>query len=197
MEQEFEEMMKSVNRAAVSVALLFGTVPAQAADVLFNGSVTNAVSNVGAPTCSSGFHTFVSGAAGTSLTLGAFTYSSDVCQAVGQPIIGTFNIVLENGGSFGGTQSGLATPIAFTNGRPTLLSLLIDYTITGGTGAYAGATGSFVGRGTINASSSPSLISLNFAPLPEPATWAMMLIGFAGIGAAMRRSWGRAVMQVA
>lgn len=189
--------MKSINRAAVSVAVMCGAVPVQAADVVFNGSVTNAVSNVGAPTCSSGFHTFVSAAAGTSPTLGAFTYSSDVCQAAGQPIVGTFNIVLGNGGSFGGTQSGLATPIAFTNGRPTLLSLLIDYTITGGTGAYAGATGSFVGRGTIDASSSPSLISLNFTPLPEPATWAMMLVGFAGIGMAMRRRRVRTVFQVA
>jgi hypothetical protein len=29
--------------------------------------------------------------------------------------------------------------------------------------------------------------TLNIAPLPEPATWAMMLLGFAGVGLAMRR----------
>jgi hypothetical protein len=34
--------------------------------------------------------------------------------------------------------------------------------------------------------------------VPEPATWAMMLVGFGGIGAAMRsrRSTGREVVRI-
>lgn len=188
-------MIKSVNRAAMPLALMCCALPAQAADVAFSGSVAGAVSNVGDPSvCSSGFfHTYVLPTAGTS-PLGAFTYSSDVCQAAGQPITGTFNIVLGDG-SLSGTQVGMATPVPPF--PPTLFNLLINYTITGGTGAYAGATGSFVGTGTVNTSSGTSLISLNFRAVPEPATWAMMLVGFAGIGMAMRRSRARPVLQVA
>ena len=189
-------MMKSVNRAGMSVALLAAAVPAQAADVAFSGSVINAISNVGDPSvCPADyFHTFVSPTAGTSPTLGAFSYSSDVCQKAGQPITGTFSVVLGDG-SFSGTQSGLATPLPPF--PPTLFNLLVNYTITAGTGAYAGATGSFIGTGTVNTSSGRSVISLNFRAVPEPASWALMLVGFAGIGMAMRRSRGRAILQVA
>lgn len=38
---------------------------------------------------------------------------------------------------------------------------------------------------------------LNFQAVPEPATWAMMLLGFAGIGFAMRRSRKQVLAQVA
>jgi hypothetical protein len=34
-------------------------------------------------------------------------------------------------------------------------------------------------------------------PVPEPATWAMMLLGFAGIGAVMRRRRRRVFAQIA
>jgi hypothetical protein len=33
----------------------------------------------------------------------------------------------------------------------------------------------------------PSRLTLNFTAVPEPATWAMMLLGFAGIGLSVRR----------
>jgi len=36
-----------------------------------------------------------------------------------------------------------------------------------------------------------SVNSLTITAVPEPATWAVMLVGFGGIGAAMRRSRGR------
>jgi hypothetical protein len=190
-------MMKSVNRAGMSFALLAAAVPAQSADVAFSGSVT-AVSNVGDPSaCPTGFfHTYVLPTTGTSPALGSFSYSSDVCQAAGHPITGIFSVVLGDG-SFSGTQSGLATPVPGQIGRPTLFDLLINYTITAGTGAYAGATGSFVGTGTANNGVSPTILTLNFRAVPEPASWALMLVGFAGIGMAMRRSRVLAVMQVA
>lgn len=55
---------------------------------------------------------------------------------------------------------------------------------------------------TIRASDHPSYIALDDVsvtatvngPVPEPATWAMMLIGFGGIGFAMRRKRGAAVL---
>jgi hypothetical protein len=36
-------------------------------------------------------------------------------------------------------------------------------------------------------------ISLGVVSLPEPASWAMMLIGFAAVGAALRRNSRRSV----
>lgn len=180
--------IRTVLRAAMPVAMLCCALPAQAADVVFSGSVTGN-SNVGDPSvCPTNyFHTYVLPTAGTSPTLGAFTYSSDVCQRAGQPLTGTFNIVLGDG-SFSGTQAGLATPVPGQIGVPTLFNLLINYTITAGTGAYAGATGAFIGQGTVNNGVSPTVISLNFRAVPEPASWAMMLMGFAGIGLTARRS---------
>ena len=189
--------MKSVNRAAVSVALMCGAVPAQAADVSFSGSVianSNAGNNALCPT--GFFNTFVSPTTGNGSPLGSFTYQSDVCQKPGSPISGTFSIVLGDG-SFSGTQTGLATPVPGQVGIPTLFNLLLNYTITSGTGAYAGATGSFIGTGTANNGVSPTVLTLEFKAVPEPATWAMMLVGFAGIGMAMRRSRVRAMLQVA
>ena len=40
-------------------------------------------------------------------------------------------------------------------------------------------------------------ITFNLIPVPEPATWAMMLLGFAGIGIAMRRRVRPALAQLA
>jgi PEP-CTERM motif len=39
--------------------------------------------------------------------------------------------------------------------------------------------------------------NINIAPVPEPATWAMMLLGFGAVGFAMRRSRRPALLQVA
>ncbi len=43
----------------------------------------------------------------------------------------------------------------------------------------------------------PQNALLSIAPVPEPATWAMMLLGFAGIGAVMRRRRRRVFAQIA
>lgn len=58
-------------------------------------------------------------------------------------------------------------------------------------GNGSGSTASFVGYAdNVSASGSFGARSFNFAAaaaVPEPGTWAMMLVGFGGIGAAMRR----------
>lgn len=40
-------------------------------------------------------------------------------------------------------------------------------------------------------------ITMHVAAVPEPATWAMMLLGFGGVGMAMRRQRKPALMQIA
>ena len=40
-------------------------------------------------------------------------------------------------------------------------------------------------------------LTFQLIPVPEPATWAMMLVGFAGIGFAMRRRRQPVLAQVA
>jgi hypothetical protein len=187
--------MNRVNRGLMPLALMCCAVPAHAANVVFNGSMTGNSLVVSPNNCGgTQFHTSVPAntTVGTS-NLGAFQYSSDVCQG-SAGISGIFTIFLADG-SFSGTQSGAATPVPPF--PPTLFNLLINYTITSGTGAYAGATGSFIGTGTANNGVTPTLLTLSFRAVPEPATWALMLVGFAGIGMALRRSRVRVAMQLA
>jgi hypothetical protein len=59
-----------------------------------------------------------------------------------------------------------------------------------------------VGTGAIHLTNtdgwSNAVLYTSGAPVPEPATWAMMLLGFAGIGISMRRRRAKpALMQIA
>ena len=71
----------------------------------------------------------------------------------------------------------LTNPINLSGG---LHNLFVNGNIT--TGPTAGYSG---------------LINFNIAPVPEPATWAMMLLGFLGIGMVVRRSRKPVLAQVA
>jgi len=92
------------------------------------------------------------------------------------------------------------TSAVFASPLPSSLSL--DFSVTSNT---AGSWANYVGDFKIDWTGSKnnySLVSLPISghdPVPEPATWAMMLLGFGGIGMAMRRSRRRngALMQVA
>ena len=54
------------------------------------------------------------------------------------------------------------------------------------------------GLGTFGVIDGSTLQGLTYAPaVPEPATWAMMLVGFGGIGLAMRRRRKPALAQLA
>jgi hypothetical protein len=83
-------------------------------------------------------------------------------------------------GSFAGTSAATSTP--------GLFDLVFGYDILAGTGRFAGATGSFNQIGTVDVRGGPpSRLSLIFSAVPEPGTWAMMLVGFAAIGSTLRR----------
>ena len=184
--------------AAAAVALSCNAAPALAADLAFSGSVTGI--STGGPDASCAplpFRTMIAPATtvGTS-SLGDFSYSSNICQG-GGPVEGTFAIDFVNG-SISGTQVGTATPTSTAG----LFNLLLNYNILEGTGDFLGATGSFMGVGTADSRTPPTQVSLALngtihAPaVPESATWALMLLGFCGVGMALRRSRTPSIQQV-
>ena len=173
---------RGVAALALAPAILWAS-PASAVDVSFSGSAT-ATASVGpnvacAPLPLRG----LANGTGTS-SFGNFTYSHTACTtgATG-PVTGTYIIdfgVDQFSGLFSGTSSATATP--------GLFDLVFSYTVTGGTGRFLGGTGAFSQVGTADVRNAPpSRLTLNFSAVPEPGTWAMMLLGFAGIGVAMRR----------
>lgn len=168
----------------VAAAALMSPMAASAAETSFSGSMSgSAIVSPNAGCAPIPFQGVISGASGTS-SLGSFSYSHTVCTQgpLGGPVIGTYTIDFgedEFVGALTGTSSATATPGVF--------QLLLSYTITGGTGRFADATGAFNGVGTADARVRPSIVSLNFTAVPEPGTWAMMLVGFGAIGMAMRR----------
>jgi hypothetical protein len=70
----------------------------------------------------------------------------------------------------------LLAPLILTPGNHTIIA---NGTLTGPSGAYSGT------------------LNIQAVPVPEPATWAMMLVGFAGIGMILRRSRRPALAQIA
>jgi hypothetical protein len=170
-------------RAAMIAAAVFSASAANASIVDFSGSMTGAGIVTPSAACAPiPFHGSITAAPGTS-PLGSFTYSHDVCTQAGVgPIVGTF--VIDFGiDQFSGTLNGAGT----ADPTPGLFDLLINYTITGGTGRFVGATGSFVGSGTADPRVRPSIVSLSFQAVPEPSTWALMLLGMGAIGVTIRR----------
>nr|WP_314444622.1 PEPxxWA-CTERM sorting domain-containing protein [uncultured Sphingomonas sp.] len=178
-------MSRGILVSLATAAAIFMSDPARAAEIAFSGG-TSGSAVVGADaTCTPiPFRGTISGAAGTS-TFGDFNYSHSVCTqgAAGGPIVGAFTIDF-GVDQFTGTLLGASQP----SGTVNLSSLLINYSITGGTGRFLGATGAFTGLGTANTSTRPSIVTLTFSAVPEPGSWAMMLIGFGGVGLAMRRN---------
>lgn len=168
---------------AIAASLSQGT--AAKADVInFSGSIVGPGGAQPDPSCAPIPNKgMVTNAPGTSI-FGNITYSHTACTSgsLGGPVQGIFTInaggdLLQ--GSFDGTVTPTGTPIS---------NLFFTYLITGGTGQFLGATGSFYGIGTADLSKGPpATISLNFRAVPEPATWAMMLLGFGGIGLTVRR----------
>lgn len=189
---------------AGAAAILLSTCTAGSAAVLdFTGSMTGLGAAGPSLSCAPlPIHGTVSASTTSgSSSLGAFTYSHDICfNPVGGPFQGTFTVNF-GADSFNGTLLGADTPTSI----PKVFDLQWAYTILGGTGRFFDASGNFTGTGIIDSRVFPAPLALSFggninAPaVPEPDTWAMMLVGFGGIAMAMRRKRRRnpALMQIA
>lgn len=192
--------MKSRKALAVALSaatMMLGGGQAHAAMLGFVGSATATARPFEDPTCSPPTPSYrgiipPSDGSGTS-NLGSFTYSHNVCTpgTPGGTVRGVF--ALDFGAStLSGLLEGMVVPRAET---PGLLDQLFTYTITGGSGMFANATGSFTNVGTVDSRMAPpSTLRLNFngiinapAAVPEPGTWVMMVLGFGMAGYAMRR----------
>ena len=120
-------------------------------------------------------------------------------------------------GSPGVTNSQVGTILLNGSQNINFTSITLDgnaFTLISGPGAAeqwaccgAGGQGSvLLGVGDHNITLTGNLIgaiagsysgTLNVQPVPEPATWAMMLLGFAGIGMTIRRRRQPALAQIA
>jgi hypothetical protein len=164
--------MRRCSILLAAVATLTVSVPASAAQYVFSFATSQAL-----------FGPSVSGS-------GTFTTSDTAMTVAGQTafqilsVSGQVNGVAINNAT-GNYGNYFTTGPSFLDGSGTNFSL-----VTGGrvaffnqstNGLYRVNTFSPGSSNFVNASS--SLV----APVPEPATWAMMLLGFASIGFAMRR----------
>ena len=130
---------------------------------------------------------------GTS-NLGSFTSSESHCTNVttGNIFNGLFTFDFGGGNTFFGTYVG--TVVGLLPPPPgTVLTASFSYSLTGGTGLFAGATGSLLGTGTATVNpppigtSSHIDISGTITTVPEPATVLLLVSGLAGVGAAVRK----------
>lgn len=193
-------------RAGAAAALLGTASLAAAATINFTGSVTGISTLIGPDAhCSNPaepFHALIlpGNTSGTS-NLGNFTYSTDTCLApasANAPSSGTFTIDF-GVDSFSGTFDGGST---FST-TPGISDTAWTFTILSGTGRFLDASGTFQGAGLADARTRPTHVVIGFigdinAPaVPEPASWALMLLGFGGMGIVLRRRREEVLAQLA
>ncbi|QXQ07793.1 PEPxxWA-CTERM sorting domain-containing protein [Sphingosinicellaceae bacterium] len=127
---------------------------------------------------------------------GAFTAVQSHCLDSGPPIAigapdtayydGLFTYSFASGATLFGTYVGLLS----NAGTIGVIDNVQNFVVTGGTGRFANASGSFLGIGTIRFAGGPPSATLTISEgaiaVPEPVTWGLMIVGFVATGLAIR-----------
>jgi hypothetical protein len=188
--------MRKLVFAAAAAALALGSTAANAAALVVGGTTSVVVPSSG--TYGNSFASAVPGTQFTdlynfTLSTGSLFDASLISFTLGSANNIEFNPatpgcvscgIFLDGAAFSLNSNGALdvftlNPTVLT-GSPAVHTLSVTgYFVSGPTASYAG---------TFNA---------NIVPVPEPATWGMMLVGFAGIGMAIRRRGKPALAQLA
>jgi len=195
------------------------TSASAASAVEFVGSTTGCLQVVPGPACTLGTSSNIGGSTGLVYTSGGFDQftAADTGYAAigGTDTLGTFTLGanpmnytndlfkllvtftapagVSGGGTFNANLIGSVTgannggvTITFTNPTQIFHSSIGDFTLGVNNVSISGTSGTPV-----------PITGYLLAAVPEPATWAMMLVGFGGIGLAMRRRRRPVLAQVA
>lgn len=109
------------------------------------------------------------------------TESHCVNVATGGIFNGQFTFDFDNGNTFFGTYVGtLQLPVPAPPGENR--AIVLTYTITGGTGVFAGASGTLLGVGALTFSATGPSSHIEINTIPEPATFLLLATGFAWAG---------------
>ncbi len=187
--------------AAAAIGAILMAAPASAGTLAVTGTRTNitppgSVDGSCGPDISLYFSPSLYAAGGTS-NLGNYTYTAHHCIAApppGQTYDGTWEWTFDDGrGTVFGTDYSVLTP----SGMPGVLNTVSYLTITGGSGRYLDASGWVTATGTVTFGQyqgQPATFgdftldgSVTAPGIPEPASWAFLIAGFALVGGAVRR----------
>ena len=173
----------SVNAAVIN----FDTVPANS---IFGPSYSEAgytLTGSGYEFPQFDFFTFTTFAGDGSLTLNykgpTYTLTRDDHRAFD---FKSFDLGNVNGNTFGGTLR-----VAFDGGTPVEYAIptvgTLETIIAGGVGVTSVAFSYLPGETAINTDNSYARLDNLSLAVPEPASWALMLVGFGAVGGALRR----------
>lgn len=186
-----------ITRSAIIATIVVGlaAAPARAATV-FSGALfnTNPPAAAGGRCAPAALTVSISPSLGASSgvsNLGAF--SAIMSHCINPPLptgysLGMFAFDFGAGDLLTGTYDGVLS----ASGTAGLFNNFENYLVTGGTGRFAGFAGSLTGTGTVTfAANTPprslQLIRGSIGAVPEPKSWAMLLLGFGAVGYQLRR----------
>lgn len=199
--------------AGVLFALATAAIPVSAATITFSGSRTNvdapgpAAARCGARATTNVVHNPPTATSVGLSNLGAFTPTLSHCiqlplsNVASNPFdLGQFTFDFGAGNALIGTYSGFLDFIS-----PGMYTVNQTHLVTGGTGIFFNANGTFASSGTLSFLTGRPTVAqtfsgtLNLIAVPEPSTWVMLISGFGLLGGAMRRrkpaprTWRQAV----